>query len=456
MKKGVIISVLAASILLMFMVPLASAEVFFTKTPVASTVIKEFSTPAIFNFTITNKQAIEETYFIDTLLGYSIQPRSVSVPASSTQSFLVKSYFTEKMRDEYSGTYQFSFYVKGQNTGIKDDTMKIRIVSFKNAVDIKLPEAVAMDDKTLVITIENKEDVVLDLNLKINSELFAKEDKIAFEPYEKKEITITLEKEKIWKEAGDYDVVITLGADEYSLDTKKTIELVPKKEITTDEKKINLLFYKKVKITKTNTGNVRQIVEVVQKQSSFANSFTHFNVEPEMSEKDNALELTWEKELGLGEQLVVESTTNYSLPLGVIIFIFIVGFIYIKAKTHKFSITKKATKVKTNTGEFAVKIVLFLKNHSGSDITDISVTDRLPVIGEYYEKYGTTKPDVIKKDRLGWKIDRIERGQQKALTYILFSKIRVVGRLTLPRAYASYSIDSKSKDTNSNEVHLIS
>ncbi len=437
--------------------PFALAEIEIEKEAIVNTIIKEFTTPAIFNLTIKNKNIQTDYFKIDTLLDITLQPSgSFKIIGNSEENILLKAFFSEKEREKYTGNYAFSYYVKGQTTGIKEDSLMVKIVSLKDAVEIITPKNISMRDESLIITINSKENVILDLEVSIQSELFEKKENITLTPYEKKEIVIELDPAKVWKEAGTYGVTINLAAEDYSLPLEKSIELEPLTDIKTEEKRINLIVYQKTTITKTNIGNVPQKVFVELKKTSFAKGFTSFNIEPiSVEQEGNLLVHTWEKELNLGESLIVQSTTNFMLPLVLLLIVVAIASIYYSYKSKGLVIKKKAIKAVTKTGEFVVKVALFVGN-KGEEASKIKIIDKLPMLTKLYERFGAVKPDKIERDRLMWNIDRLSRGEKRSFSYVAYSDIKVIGRLELPAAEATYTSKGKEKTTKSNCVYVIS
>lgn len=437
--------------------PFVLAEIEIEKEAIANTIIKEFSTPAVFNLTIKNKNIQTDYFKVDTQLDMTLQPMgSFKIEGNSEKNILLKAFFSEKAREQYTGSYAFAYYVKGQTTGRKDDSLTIKVVSLKNAVDIIVPESIGMHDKSLTITVDNKEKVILDLAVSIESELFEKEESIALIPDEEKDITVEIDPEKVWKEAGTYTVVITLGAEDYKLPITKSIELEPLIDIKTEEKKINLLFYQKTTITKTNIGNVPQTATVTLEKTSFAKGFTSFNTEPtSVEQQDNMLVHKWEKELGLGESLIVTSTTNFMLPLVLLLVVAGIASLYYHHKSRELVIRKKAVKAVTKTGEFVVKVALFVRN-KGEEASNIEIVDRLPILATLHERFGAIKPDKIEPNRLIWHIDSLPKGEKRTFSYVVYSTVKVVGRLELPSAEALYTSKDKEKKTKSNRVYIIS
>ena len=58
--------------------------------------------------------------------------------------------------------------------------------------------------------------------------------------------------------------------------------------------------------------------------------------------------------------------------------------------------------------------------------------------------------------RLFWNLDRLNAGEERIYSYIIFSKVRVVGRFELPAATAVYLREGKTENVLSNRAFFVS
>ena len=116
---------------------------------------------------------------------------------------------------------------------------------------------------------------------------------------------------------------------------------------------------------------------------------------------------------------------------------------------------KKVTFVRTRGGELALKITLKLR--AKKFIERIRVIDRIPPLVKLYERYGAIPPDNVdtKNRRLDWNVDALNKDEERIFTYIIYSKIGIVGRMELPSARATYEKDGKLNDVVSNRSFFI-
>jgi len=100
---------------------------------------------------------------------------------------------------------------------------------------------------------------------------------------------------------------------------------------------------------------------------------------------------------------------------------------------------KKAIPIRTKGGEFASKIIILLKNVSTKEITNLNLMDRLPLTTQLYEKFGSIKPDKTGKHVIEWNFPALLPGEEIVVSYVLYSKIQMVGAINLPTASLSFT-----------------
>ena len=209
-------------------------------------------------------------------------------------------------------------------------------------------------------------------------------------------------------------------------------------------------------MTKTNVGNVVKTVEITAEKNIFPYLFTTFNINPKETKRTGSkINYLWKKELIPNDELKVIIKTNWFYPI--IIILFIIGlFLLIRRYVESdLILRKKVSFVKTRGGEFALKITL--KAKAKKFIERISVIDKLPPLVELYERYGAIAPDKVdlKNKRMEWNIESLNKDEERIFTYIIYSKIGIVGRFELPCAKAIYEKEGKIKEVESNRSFFI-
>jgi len=119
------------------------------------------------------------------------------------------------------------------------------------------------------------------------------------------------------------------------------------------------------------------------------------------------------------------------------------------------SLRKRVSFVRAKGGEFALKVSILVS--ARSHVERASVIDRLPPLMKVYEKFGHERPIRVdeKNRRIEWELGDLDQGETRALSYIVYSKVGVMGKFALPGATAIYEKDGKIHETNSNKAFFV-
>jgi len=290
----------------------------------------------------------------------------------------------------------------------------------------------------------------------LKSIFFEEKKIISLSPYQETTLSIPITKDTKKIVAGPYTLtaeVETPGGAEGKIEG--VIDYLEKEGLSV-EKVSGGFIIRKTTVTKTNVGNIPVTAEVEIKKDVLSRLFT-VNSPLHSSVERTGLATTylWSKNLGPNESLVVESTTNYTFPFLVLALLVII-VLCLKYYTRSYlSVIKKVSHVRTKGGEFALKVHLHVtaKKH----IDNIQITDTLPAMAKLYEGPGT-KPDAVAAGgkKLSWKIPRLNSGETRVFSYIIYSKIQTFGRFELPAAAASFEHDGKLYHILSDKVFFVS
>ena len=68
------------------------------------------------------------------------------------------------------------------------------------------------------------------------------------------------------------------------------------------------------------------------------------------------------------------------------------------------------------------------------------------------------KPSKVEEHKrlVEWNFDKLEAGETRILSYIIYSKIGVMGKFALPSTIAVYEREGEIKETESNKAFFIS
>lgn len=446
----------AALLLIAIITPLVTAtpSLKITKIDKGSTIIPELDNKAYYEFLIDNNGPTE-LYEIYTLVGIALTPKGYFNLTTGNNTLEVTASIPEEMR-EREGYFNFEYQIRGIQSGILKDTLRTKIVSLKNAVEISA-QPMHVGDQTATITIRNKQNAYLDnLKVRFKSSFFDSVSDVSLKPFEEKNVSVPIISSRLTGSlAGPYTITADIETNIATVSVQTIIQYL-EKEGTSVEKKSSGYIIKKYTTTKTNEGNIPTVATIESSQDIFSRLFTIHSTEPaQTTRKGMTVYYQWQKEIGPAETFEVTSTTNYTLPF---VLALLIVFIAAAAKVYSMtaiSVQKKVNFVKTQGGELALKVNVHVK--ARKYVESIRITDQLPVMAKLYEKFGKM-PDKIEKDsrRISWQIPALNAGEERVYSYIIYSKMKVVGRFELPAATAVFERNGKMMEVWSNRAFFVS
>ncbi len=455
-KAGFFIVLLMFTIIFINLVSAINLEI--EKKIISDVIIKELDNTAVFEFTIKNLGEQDRFEFY-TLVGVDIFPKETfSMSAGETKKIIVEIKAGESVKKS-TGYYTFVYKIKGSNTGTQEDKLTIRIVNLKDAFGLWADNINPSSDK-ITVYLENKENFNFsNIEAKLSSVFFQFEEKFSLPAIERKSFTIGLEKEKAKTLlAGSYILVANIKVENATETLESTIKFLEQSGLITSEIREGFFVYR-YEIEKRNEGNLITLAEINIKKDIFSRLFTTFSILPDRIERRGFfVSYSWQKELRPGETIKVIAKTNWIFPIIILIAIALIIFLLQVYLTSDLILKKRINYVKTKStkgGEFALKISINIK--ARRFVEKIEVLDKLPPIVKLYERYGTIAPDRVdeKNRRLAWNIESLNAGGETVLSYIIYSKIGVVGKFELPATTAVYEREGKIKETSSNKVFFV-
>jgi len=350
------------------------------------------------------------------------------------------------------GVYAFEYQIKGETTGFFKDALAIKLLDVKDAVIVSIND-IPLNASSIKMTVKNKEDIEInDLKIVAESKFFKFSEK--FDLTEKQEkmfdVPIILEKEI---SAGNYEAEIN-----YELNNMKSSVVLPIRYLEATgisvHESISGFIIKKTNITKSNEGNVPAVAVIEVRKNILTRLFTVYSDKPTNSKRSGVfVDYSWEKEIGVGESYTVNVTTNYTFPFIIILLIVVVGLFAKFMVTNKLSVHKGVSLVRTKGGEFALKINLRVK--SRGNVKDVVITDRIPGHAKLFNKFGITPHRIDEHARkIEWDVPHMNAGEERLFSYIIYSKINIVGSFELPAASVSFECDGKREHVLSNKTHF--
>ena len=419
-----------------------------------NTLIKNTNSEIDLTLTITN--ATYGTYNLYTLSDISLTPTETFTISGGeiTKTFKIRP--TENLN--LNGHYTFIYTLNQRGVEKFDNRFTVNVLDLEDAIQIS-SETVELDSEQVTFYIQNTENVELkNITAQFSSILFDTTQTFDLSPHQKLEITVDIDKEKLRKtKAGVYIIKSNFETDDGIKEIYGNLYLGEKKGITSTEDKSGLII-KTETVTKINSGNVVESVEVKLKRNIISRLFTSFNIEPTIVERKGlTVEYTWLKErLNPTESFTIKAKTNYIFPFFIIIFAALALFGYKKLRETKVEIKKSVSPVKTKNGEFALKITLAIK--AKKNVENLSLIDKVPAVVKIFNKFGTVKPDKIDTSnrRIHWNIGDLNTGEVRIFSYIVYSKVGVVGKFSLPEATAVFEKNDSIHEAESNKVFFMS
>tara|TARA_Y100000310_G_scaffold253607_1_gene260507 strand:+ start:5026 stop:6405 length:1380 start_codon:yes stop_codon:yes gene_type:complete len=417
-------------------------------------IIQEINQPAIFNLKITNLGASDNFQFYN-LLGFSMAPKG-TVYFSQGEAKKVELMIYPKENFNYRGLYTFKYFIRGKDNSEISQELTIKIIDLKDVFEIGSDE-INPESNSLEIYINNKENFNFEeVNVKFDSVFFEFEETFSLESNERKNFKVKLDKEEFKKlMAGFYTLNAEITVEDKKVDLEGIIKFTEKDILTTTKKDYGLLINTQI-IGKKNEGNVLALSETVIKKNIFSRLFTTLSPEPDIVERYNSnVYYTWSGEIKPGETIEIVVKTNWLFPFLIILFIIAIVILAKQYSRTDLILRKKVSFVKAKGGEFALKISIFV--NAKKHIEKISIIDKLPSLVKIYERFGGEKPKRIneKNRRIEWEFEELEEGETRILSYIIYSKIGIIGKFALPNATAVYEKDGKIHESESNKAFFV-
>ena len=410
--------------------------------------------PTIFDFNITNKGPSSDFLFYS-FFGFQVQPnKQIHIDKGETKQVKIQLLPTYNINQGHS---LFNYFIKDTKSNSEmNTTLEVKVVNLKDCFEVGSTE-MHPELNSLKVYIKNKVNFNFsDIDATFSSPFFNFEKKFSLMPDEQKDFEVKLNSEDFKKlMAGFYTMNANIKIDNASTDVQGVIKFVEANIVNTTEKRSGFFVHKQI-IEKINNGNTIAFSEIVIKKGIISRLFTHFNIEPNYAERKGvSVYYTWNKALKPGELLEVKAVTNWFFPFLILILILAVVFFAKIYSTKYLSLNKKISFVRAKGGEFALKVSIFV--HANKYIENVSITDRLPNLVKLYERFSEEKPTRIneKMKTIKWNFEKLEEGEVRVLSYIIYSKVGVLGKFALPSARAIYEREGKIHETESNKTFFM-
>jgi hypothetical protein len=351
------------------------------------------------------------------------------------------------------GWVNFDYYIKGSD-GEQKEQIKANIIELKDVFEVGSNE---FDSGASSIKVYVKNKVNFDfgeITAKFTSPFFNFEKKFTLGKKETKEFDVQLNKEDYKKLlAGFYTVQVEATINGKETTSEGTIKFAEKNILTSKEKQFGFII-NTLTVKKINEGNVIAPTETIINKNIISRLFTNFNIEPDRVERTGlVVSYAWVEEINPGETLEVVARTNWILPFLIILFIVIIIALSKLYSRTNLVLKKRVSFVRAKGGEFALKVSVLVQ--AKKFVERVNITDRLPPLVKLHERFGAEQPKKIDGGKLEWSFDKMEAGETRMLSYVIYSKVGVLGRFALPRTIAFYNREGKTHESESNTAFFV-
>jgi len=456
MKKPLLTLIIAFSILIILLLTLnliSAINLDISTIPITDTIITDLNNPTTFELNIKNLEDPDD-FEIYSVVGLNINPEQ-AFHIDKNKKITIQITLQDSLKSK-QGLNSFEYKIRNSKNEIQREMITLKLLKLEESFSI-IPETINPKSETITINIKNLAKIDFNkISLNLESTFFNYNEEISLTKSETKEIEIPIQKDEIKSlSAGNYIAKANIGIDNIKKTKEFLINFIEQVDIQTIENKEGILILRK-EIIKKNIGNVQKLVEITQEKNILEYFFTTSNDKySDIEFKGLRVKYTWTKELIPGDQLKIILKTNWFFPV-IIIILILISIYFIRKSVHSnLIIRKKVSFVKTKGGQFALKVSLKLK--AKTFIQKIKVIDKLPHLVKLYPKFGVIAPDNIdeKNRRLEWNVESLNKDEERIFTYIIYSKVGVVGRFELPSSHATYEKEGKIKEAESNRSFFI-
>ncbi len=395
------------------------------------------------------------TFSIYNLVGFNMDVESFSLKSGEQKQVLINITPREKM--SMRGLYALEYFIKDKSGSSTSEKLKIRVIEPKDAFEIGA-EDISLDGGNITLYIKNNENYSFNkINAEFSSELFNFEENFSLQSYGKKTFNLELNNEGVKKLlAGFYTIKTTVTTLNQTGLVEGNVKFLEKNSVETTTDDSGFFIQKKV-IQKVNNGNTIAKQEITAEKNIFNRFFTIVEPKADLIERDGfSVKYTWFKELNPNQEETITIKTNWFFPIIVLALIILIVYLTLKFTKTDVLIKKKVNYVRTNGGEFALKVTILVK--AQNYIERLNIVDKLPALVKVYPRFGGEQPSSVneEKRRIDWRFEKMEAREVKKITYIVYSKVGILGRFVLPRAKGVYEKNGEIKQVYSNKSFFAS
>jgi len=417
----------------------------------------EINKPAIMQMKISNLGSSTSLEFYN-LMGFKMSPFG-TVPIEAGETKIIDVGIYPKEGFNYRGFYTFPYYIRGGDGTEIEQKMTVKLVNLEDAFEIGSGD-VYPDSNSMDIYIHNKENFNFQqINARFTSPFFEFDKDFELAPYQRVNFNVQVNREDFSKlMAGEYQLNSEITIDDKKTNVQGKINFAEKDLTTTVKKEYGFVVYTR-KISTVNNGNVISNISTTVKKNIISRLFTTVSPEPNKVERDGIdVYYIWSRSVNPGENLDIIVKTNWLFPFLIIIVLVVIVVFTKQYSQGNLILTKRVSFVNTKGGkgeELALKVSITVK--ANKYIEKVNIIDKIPALASVYEKFGGERPTKIdeKGKKLEWYFERLQPGEVRVISYIIYSKVGVFGKFELPAATCIYERDGNINETASNRAYFL-
>ena len=416
--------------------------------------IKGLNEPTTFKINVTNNGPSDEFKFY-TFFGKGFEFSS-PIHINSGESKIIELKISQRLDVSLSGHVRFNYFIQASDKSELTKSFTVNMIELKDAFEIG-SSSIDPESSSIKIYIHNKVNFDFkNLNVEFRSLFFDLGRTFDVAPYERKEFDVTLNKENFAKlTAGFYTLNAKVSVNSITGETEGTINFVEKNILKEEKDTYGFILYTTV-IKKINEGNTPSQASISVDKNIISRIFTSFSVEPDNVKREGfGVTYMWNREVSPGESFEVRVNTNWLIPLLIAILIVLTVVFARKYSNTDLVLRKRVSFVNAKGGEFALRVLINVE--AKRFVENVKVFDRLPPLVKIYEKFGGTLPKRFNKTRrvFEWEFENLEAGERRTLSYVIYSKVGVLGKFALPSTTATFEREGKEKSTSSNKTFFL-
>lgn len=454
MKKMFGIIFVSLFVLVLTVNLISAVNVKVDKTSSNEVLIAGLNKPVVFNLDITNLGPSDSFTFYT--FDYSVVSPVGTTFIAQGERKTVQLKLEPLANLSLRGYSTNSYFIKGSDGSQQEEKITFKIIDLPDAFIVGASD-IDPESQQAEVYFRNRENFDFGkVSVRLSSPFFDKEESFDLGPREIKNFTFSLKDANLTGlGAGFYTIKANVEVDGKTAETEGVIKFVEKNIVTTTKKDFGLFINTKV-IEKQNAGNTFEDSQTVIKKNIISRLFTSFSPEPDSVQRDGfGVYYTWTNQIKPGETFTITIKTNWLFPVLIILLLVVV---VILAKQHSgtnLSLRKRVHFVKAKGGEFALKVSISVS--AKHFVERVNVVDRLPPLVKLYERYGGEHPSRVdeKNRRLEWNFDSLQPGEVRVLSYVIYSKVGVMGKFALPSATAIFEKEGQIHEETSNQAFFV-